>query len=102
MKIEVSKIKSNVQNVAESDKVTKRYYHFLIICQPQNKVVQDVVLFLTEREFHEKSFQIAEGLRKNGMAYNGKNNNHYFDFLTRDINDEYLKVKKATDKYFQK
>ena len=80
----------------------KRYYHFLIILQPQNKVVKDLVLFITEKEYHEKCFNIAENLRKSGMSFNGRNANHYFDFLTRDINDEYLKVKNATDKYFQK
>ena len=72
----------------------KRYYQFLILEQPKNKVVQDLVLFLTEKEYHEKSFQVAENLRKKGLAFNGRNHKRYFDFLTKDINDEYLKMKK--------
>lgn len=71
----------------------KRYYNFLIILQPQNKVVQDVVVHLTEEEMHEKSAKIAFGLEEKGMSFNGKNANHYFDFVTRDITDEYPKVR---------
>lgn len=62
-----------------------RYWEFSIVLFPQEKVVQQVVLKLTERQMHEKSAAIAAGLEEKGMAYNGKNENHHFGLMTREL-----------------
>ena len=77
----------------------KRYYNFIWILQPANKVVKDLVLYLTESEYHKKCAEIAFKMEESGLSFNGKNHLKYFDFLTRDINDEYLEVKRVTDNY---
>lgn len=72
----------------------KRYYHFLFIHQPDGKVVKDLVLFLSEKEMHEKCAKISFELQEKGISFNGKNHKSYIDFLTKDITDEYIKMKK--------
>jgi len=73
------------QNISETDNEKIRYWEFSIVLFPQEKAVQQVVLKLTERQMHEKSAQIADGLVKHGMAFNGKNANHYFELITREL-----------------
>lgn len=63
----------------------KKIYEFSIYLFPQEKVVQQVVLRLTEEEMHEKAAQIAFALDEKGMAYNGKNGNHHFGLVTREL-----------------
>ena len=72
-------------NISETDNTQIRYWEFTIMLYPQEKAVQQVVLKLTERRMHEKSAQIADGLVKQGMAFNGKNANHYFELVTREL-----------------
>ena len=72
-------------NISETDNTQIRYWEFTIMLYPQEKAVQQVVLKLTERQMHEKSAQIADGLVKQGMAFNGKNANHYFELVTREL-----------------
>ena len=72
-------------NISECDNAKIRYWEFSIVLFPQEKVVNQVVLKLTERRMHEKSAQIADGLVKQGMAFNGKNANHYFELVTREV-----------------
>ena len=72
-------------NISECDNTQIRYWEFTIMLYPQEKAVRQVVLKLTERQMHEKSAQIADGLVKQGMAFNGKNANHYFELVTREL-----------------
>lgn len=72
-----------------------KYYHVLLVLQPQNKVVEDFVLHMGEKEFNAYCFNVATQLEQKGLAFNGKNINHYYVFLTRDITEEYVKVKKV-------
>ena len=73
------------QNINDVDNTKVKYWEFSIVLFPQEKIVQQVVLKLTERQMHEKSAQIADGLVKQGMAFNGKNANHYFELVTREL-----------------
>ena len=72
-------------NINETDNTKIRYWEFSIVLYPQEKVVQQVVLKLTERRMHEKSAQITDGLARQGMAFNGRNANHYFELVTREL-----------------
>lgn len=72
-------------NINETDNTKIRYWEFSIVLYPQEKVVRQIVLKLTERRMHEKSAQIADGLVRQGMAFNGRNANHYFELVTREL-----------------
>ncbi len=72
-------------NLSECDNTRIRYWEFSIMLYPQEKVVNQVFLKLTERQMHEKSAAIAVGLEENGMAFNGKNGNHYFELVTKEL-----------------
>lgn len=63
----------------------KKYYYFAIMLFPQEKVVKDFVLYCTEKEMHEKSFQIVKGLDAASMSFNGKNANHHFGLMTKEV-----------------
>lgn len=73
------------QSINDVDNTKVRYWEFSIMLFPQEKTVQQVVLKLTERQMHEKSAQIADGLAEKGMSFNGKNANHYFELVTREL-----------------
>lgn len=87
-----------VQSISDCDDVTKRYYHLIWILQPANKVVKDFVIFVTEKRFHEVCANISLYLLDKGLAYNGKNANRYYDFVTRDIDNEYRAYLKTSKK----
>lgn len=73
----------------------KRYYNFIVMLCPQEKVVKDIVVYMTEEEMHEASRNIVRGLDESGMSFNGKNANHHYVFLTKDIDKEYREMKAA-------
>ena len=72
-------------SIEETDNTKIRYWEFSIVLFPQEKVVNQVVLKLTERQMHEKSAKIAVGLDEQGMSFNGKNANHYFQLVTKEL-----------------
>ena len=72
-------------NISECDNTKIRYWEFSIVLFPQEKVVNQVVLKLTERQMHEKSAKISAGLVEKGMAFNGKNANHHFGLVTKEL-----------------
>lgn len=72
-------------SIEETDDKKVRYWEFSILLFPQEKVVNQVVLKLTERQMHEKSAQISAGLVEKGMAFNGKNANHHFGLVTKEL-----------------
>lgn len=72
-------------DISECDNKTIRYWEFSIVLFPQEKVVEQLVLKLTERQMHKKSAEIANKMVENGMAFNGKNANHYFELLTKEL-----------------
>lgn len=72
-------------NIQETDNKVKRYWEFSIFLFPQEKVVQQQIVVLTERQMHEKSAAISENLEKSGMAFNGKNGSHHFGLAVREL-----------------
>lgn len=73
------------KNINECDNTTKRYYHFVIMLFPQEQIVKEKVVCCTERQMHEESFRIVKGLEEAGLAYNGKNANHHFGLMIKEL-----------------
>ena len=63
----------------------KKYYYFQIVLQPQNKVVKDMAYNCTEKRMHEIAFELCTKLEQAGMAYNGKNANHYYEVVSQEV-----------------